>query len=77
VRARRGDIVEVAVADGKTFEYRVISARRMLKADLPLDIWSQTGQPRLVLVTCGGPFDSSLGRYRDNIVVTAVPASSS
>jgi hypothetical protein len=77
VQARRGDIVEVTAADGKTFRYRVISARRMLKADLPLEIWSQTGSPRLVLVTCGGPFDSSVGRYRDNIVVTAVPASSS
>jgi hypothetical protein len=73
VRARRGDSVEVTAADGKSFRYRVISVRRMLKADLPLDIWAQTGPPRLVLVTCGGPFDRSVGRYRDNIVVTAVP----
>jgi len=73
VQARRGDIVEVTAADGKTFRYRVSSTRRMLKADLPLDVWSQTGPARLVLVTCGGPFDSSIGRYRDNIVVTAVP----
>ena len=29
---------------------------------------------RLVLVTCGGPFDQAAGHYRDNIVVTAVPA---
>ena len=28
---------------------------------------------RLVLVTCGGPFDARRGHYRDNIVVTAVP----
>jgi len=27
-----------------------------------------------VLVTCGGPFDASIGHYRDNVVVTAVPA---
>jgi hypothetical protein len=74
VEARRGDIVEVTAADGKTFRYRVTSTRRMLKADLPLDVWSQTGPARLMLVTCGGPFDSSIGRYRDNIVVTAVPA---
>ena len=73
VQARRGDIVEVTAADGKTFRYRVTATRRMLKADLPLDVWSQTGPARLVLVTCGGPFDSSIGRYRDNIVVTAVP----
>ena len=74
VGVRRGDMVEVSVADGKTFRYRVTSIRRMLKAELPLDVWSQTGPPRLVLVTCGGPFDSAIGRYRDNIVVTAIPA---
>jgi hypothetical protein len=74
VQVRRGDVVEVTAADGKTFRYRVTSTRRMLKADLPLDVWSQAGPARLVLVTCGGPFDSTAGRYRDNIVVTAVPA---
>jgi LPXTG-site transpeptidase (sortase) family protein len=73
-QVHRGDIVEVTAADGKTFRYRVTTTRRMLKANLPLDIWSQTGPARLTLVTCGGPFDSSIGRYRDNIVVTAVPA---
>jgi hypothetical protein len=25
-------------------------------------------------VTCGGPFDAAIGHYRDNVVVTAVPA---
>jgi hypothetical protein len=72
--ARSGDIVEVTVADGKTFRYRVTSTRRMLKANLPLNVWSQAGPARLVLVTCGGPFDQTIKRYRDNIVVTAVPA---
>ena len=72
--ARSGDIVEVTVADGKTFRYRVTSTRRMLKANLPLNVWSQAGPARLVLVTCGGPFDPTIKRYRDNIVVTAVPA---
>ncbi len=32
------------------------------------------GRPRLVLVTCGGPFDRVAGHYRDNVVLTAVPA---
>ena len=30
---------------------------------------------RLVLVTCGGPFDPVAGHYRDNVVVTAFPRS--
>jgi hypothetical protein len=46
----------------------------MLKSKLPTSIFSRRGRPRLVLVTCGGPFDPSIGRYRDNVVVTAVPA---
>jgi hypothetical protein len=31
------------------------------------------GRARLVLVTCGGPYNRTTGHYRDNIVVTAVP----
>jgi len=69
-----GDIVVVTAVDGRTFRYRVTATREMRKADLPTDIWSQTGPARLVLVTCGGPFDQATSHYRDNIVVTAVPA---
>jgi hypothetical protein len=43
-------------------------------AALPASIYSRTGPRRLVLVTCGGPFNQNIGHYRDNIVVTAVPA---
>jgi hypothetical protein len=46
----------------------------MPKAQLPTDIWSQKGHNHLELVTCGGTFDAAAGHYRDNIVVTAVPA---
>jgi LPXTG-site transpeptidase (sortase) family protein len=72
-RARRGDTVTVR-AGAKTLRYRVTSTRRMRKAALPSCIYRRTGAPRLVLVTCGGPFDARSGHYRDNIVVTAVPA---
>jgi hypothetical protein len=48
--------------------------RTMPKPQLPTDIWSQTGKEHLVLVTCGGPFDQATRHYRDNVVVTAVPA---
>jgi hypothetical protein len=41
---------------------------------LPTSVYSSAGRPRLVLVTCGGPFETGTGRYRDNIVLTAVPA---
>lgn len=67
------DRVQVVTSDGRTRTYRVTPVRRMLKERLPTGIWSLKGRARLVLVTCGGPFDRSTGRYRDNIVVTAVP----
>jgi hypothetical protein len=71
--ATAGDRVQVVTAGGRVRTYRVVSVRRMPKADLPTDIWSLKGRPRLVLVTCGGPFDQAAGHYVDNIVVTAVP----
>ena len=70
-QARRGDTVEVRTADGRTRRYRVTIVRRMGKDRLPASIFSREGSPRLVLVTCGGPFRD--GHYRDNVVVTAVP----
>jgi sortase (surface protein transpeptidase) len=67
-------LIEVATNDGKTTTYKVVSVRTMLKERLPTDIWSQKGPNHLVVVTCGGPFDHATGHYRDNVVVTAVPA---
>jgi hypothetical protein len=72
--ARAGQIVQVLTAGGRTFRYRVTSVKSYRKPDLPLSIWSRAGPARLVLVTCGGPFDQAAGHYRDDIVVTAVPA---
>jgi hypothetical protein len=73
-RAGVGDSVEVTTGDGKTRSYRVASLRTYAKRGLPLSIYSRKGSPRLVLVTCGGPFDEATGHYRDNIVLTATPA---
>jgi hypothetical protein len=72
-RARPGARVQVESADGRTFAYRVVSIRSHRKEALPTSVYSRRGPPRLVLVTCGGPFDANAGRYRDNVVVTAVP----
>jgi hypothetical protein len=68
-----GEVVELTTAAGRRFRYRVTSVKAMAKAKLPLDVYSRRGAPRLVLVTCGGPFDQAQGHYRDNVVVTAVP----
>ena len=55
--ARRGDTVTVT-SGAKTLRYRVTSMRRMRKAALPSSIYTRSGSPKLVLVTCGGPFDA-------------------
>ena len=69
----RGDAVDVVARDGRTFTYRIVSVRNVAKADLPADVYSRQGPPRLVLVTCGGVFDAERHHYSDNVVVVAVP----
>ena len=71
--ARAGQRIRVTTSDGKVRVYRVTTVRRYLKAALPANVYSSKGRARLVLVTCGGPFQRSSGTYRDNIAVTAVP----
>ncbi len=71
--ARRGDTVTVTSDDGKVRDYRVTTMQRVRKAALPESIYSRSGRRRLVLVTCGGPFNTATGHYRDNLVVTALP----
>jgi hypothetical protein len=58
----------------KTLEFSVTGVRTYRKVALPFaQIFSQTVAGRLVVVTCGGPFDEQTGNYLDNIVVYAVP----
>ncbi len=63
----------MTTASGRTFTYRVVSVRNYLKRKLPTSVYSLKGRPRLVFVTCGGPFITSAGHYRDNVVLSAVP----
>ena len=72
-RAKIGDQVQVTTASGRIFSYRVVSLRNYRKQALPTRLYSPKGPPRLVLVTCGGPFNPASGRYRDNVVLTAAP----
>ena len=72
-RVGRGDLVRLTTASGRTFAYRVAAVRSYRKRALPTSVFSRSGRPRLVLVTCGGPFDAKTGHYRDVVVVTARP----
>jgi hypothetical protein len=69
-----GEPVLLRGADGRAVRYRVVARREFGKAALPADTFARTGSPRLVLITCGGRFDPTVGSYEDNIVVYADPA---
>jgi len=72
---RAADRIVLGTATGLTRSYRVTGRRVYRKTSgLPSDIFDQLGAPRLVLISCGGPFDSAAGSYLDNVVVFAVPA---
>jgi hypothetical protein len=72
-RARAGDVVELDGTPGRTRSFRVATVRAYPKQKLPVSLFSRKGPARLVLVTCGGPFDRATGHYPYNVVVTAVP----
>lgn len=67
------DRIEVVAGD-QVREFRVVGREEYDKSEIPLArYFARDGAVRLTLITCGGPFDETAGRYRDNIVVTAVP----
>ena len=68
-----GSLVSVETDSGLV-RYRVVGRRVYAKSALPSDIFATGGTPRLVLITCGGPFDRRIRHYKDNVVVYAVPA---
>jgi Sortase domain len=72
-RARRGERIHIRTADGAVHTYRVVTVETYAKSALPLTVFGRGGPTRLVLVTCGGRFDSTTKHFLDNIVVTAVP----
>jgi LPXTG-site transpeptidase (sortase) family protein len=55
--------------------YRIFSATRVPQAEISqaAGIFAVDGEARLVLITCGGPFDPVRHRYQDNLVVVATP----
>jgi hypothetical protein len=69
------DSVTVTDADGAARNFTVLSREEWNKSEVPLDrLFDRAGEPRLVLITCGGSFDDSTLGYDDNIAITAVPA---
>lgn len=74
LRQLRPGVAVTVTAGGRAWRYVVRAVRAYAKATLPAAaVFAQRVTPRLVIITCGGPFDASTGHYLDNIVVYAVP----
>lgn len=72
--ARPGDEVVITNAAGGSARYTVAARRSYPKTSLPVaEVFAADVGPRLVLLTCGGPFDQATRHYADNVVVYAVP----
>ncbi|MBA3530008.1 MAG: class F sortase [Propionibacteriaceae bacterium] len=69
---RWGDEVTVTRRDASTVHYRVRSVQRFPAKDFPATrVYRRDGPPGLALITCGGQYDRTAGRYLDNVVVFA------
>jgi hypothetical protein len=53
--------------------YTIVGRRVYEKQSLPSSVFDTHGTPRLVLITCGGPYDPKTQHYADNVVVYGVP----
>jgi hypothetical protein len=71
-RLGSGDAISVVTTWGEV-RYVVAAVRHYAKPELPGDLASTAGPPRLVIVSCGGPFDRMRRTYLDNVVVFATP----
>ncbi len=67
-----GEAVEVSRADGSVAEFVVDRVEVHPKAEFPtIDVYGNTDDAQLRLITCGGDFDSAARSYEDNVVVFA------
>jgi LPXTG-site transpeptidase (sortase) family protein len=69
-----GAMVTVDLADGESTSFVVTGVERYPKDALPDEVFARTGDAGLVLITCGGRFDSQARSYEDNVVVYTRPA---
>lgn len=69
-----GAIIEISYDDGSTKRFETTDKQQYDKNELPKDsVFGRTGEPQLVLITCGGDFNRNLRSYTDNVVVYASP----
>jgi sortase (surface protein transpeptidase) len=67
-----GDEVQVDRADGSVAVFTVDRVERHPKDRFPtIDVYGNTDDAQLRLITCGGAFDADAGSYEDNVIVFA------
>lgn len=67
-----GDRFALTGIDGSEFEYEVYKIEDHAKAAFPtMNVFGATTTDEVRLITCGGEYDQSIGRYVDNLVVFA------
>jgi hypothetical protein len=67
-----GQKIQVASRSGEVLTYLVDRHERVAKASFPFDeVYGASPDSRLVLITCGGPFDHTARTYIDSDIVFA------
>lgn len=67
-----GDQITVTRQDGRTVTFRVTRVQEISKNQFPTEqVYGNTADPELRLITCGGSFNSSQHSYLNNIIVYA------
>jgi LPXTG-site transpeptidase (sortase) family protein len=67
-----GDQVLVTRQDGSTATFTVTGKQEIAKDQFPSDeVYGDTPDPELRLITCGGSFDSAAHSYVDNVIIFA------
>lgn len=69
---RAGDEVAVTREDGSVATFAVDRVERHRKDDFPtIEVYGNTDDAQLRLITCGGDFDSAVRSYEDNVIAFA------
>jgi len=69
---KSGDIIEVRSGPDISYQYEVESINSYRVDNAPVaEIFGDTPEPVLTLITCGGPYDANRQEYEERIVVRA------
>jgi LPXTG-site transpeptidase (sortase) family protein len=67
-----GDLVEVRLADGTSYQYLVVSSVSYTSGDAPIaEIVGPTGKDTVTIITCTGTFNREIHQYSHRLVVRA------